>query len=57
MAAVSADLVARYRDERLAAGKSNNTNTVRIELAMQCSGSPSPDGRRIGLAWLLLGRI
>jgi len=32
MAAVSADLVAKYRDERLAAGKSNNT--VRIELAM-----------------------
>ncbi|WP_434033349.1 tyrosine-type recombinase/integrase [Cupriavidus sp. a3] len=32
MAAVSADLVARYRDERLGAGKSNNT--VRIELAM-----------------------
>jgi integrase len=32
MAAVSADLVAKYRDERLAAGRSNNT--VRIELAM-----------------------
>ncbi|BEU66003.1 site-specific integrase [Ralstonia pseudosolanacearum] len=32
MAAVSAELVAKYRDERLAAGKSNNT--VRIELAM-----------------------
>ncbi|AXW22511.1 tyrosine-type recombinase/integrase [Ralstonia solanacearum] len=32
MAAVSADLVAKYRDARLAAGKSNNT--VRIELAM-----------------------
>lgn len=32
MAAVSADLVAKYRDERLVAGKSNNT--VRIELAM-----------------------
>jgi len=32
MAAVSADLVAKYRDERLAAGKANNT--VRIELAM-----------------------
>ncbi len=32
MAAVSADLVAKYRDERLAEGKSNNT--VRIELAM-----------------------
>lgn len=32
MAAVSAELVAKYRDERLAEGKSNNT--VRIELAM-----------------------
>lgn len=32
MAAVSAELVAKYRDERLAAGKSNNT--VRLELAM-----------------------
>jgi len=32
MAAVSADLVAKYRDERITAGKSNNT--VRIELAM-----------------------
>jgi len=32
MAAVSAELVAKYRDERLGAGKSNNT--VRIELAM-----------------------
>jgi integrase len=32
MAAVSAELVAKYRDERLAAGRSNNT--VRIELAM-----------------------
>ena len=32
MAAVSADLVAKYRDERLTAGRSNNT--VRIELAM-----------------------
>jgi len=32
MAAVSAELVAKYRDERLVAGKSNNT--VRIELAM-----------------------
>jgi len=32
MAAVSADLVAKYRDARLAEGKSNNT--VRIELAM-----------------------
>ena len=32
MAAVSAELVAKYRDQRLAAGKSNNT--VRIELAM-----------------------
>lgn len=32
MAAVSADLVAKYRDERLVTGKSNNT--VRIELAM-----------------------
>jgi hypothetical protein len=32
MVAVSTDLVAKYRDERLAAGKSNNT--VRIELAM-----------------------
>ena len=32
MAAVSADLVAKYRDKRLTEGKSNNT--VRIELAM-----------------------
>ncbi|EMD9439680.1 site-specific integrase [Burkholderia cepacia] len=32
MAAVSAELVAKYRDERLAVGKSNNT--VRLELAM-----------------------
>lgn len=32
MAAVSADLVAKYRDQRLASGRSNNT--VRIELAM-----------------------
>lgn len=32
MAAVSAELVARYRDERLGAGRSNNT--VRIELAL-----------------------
>jgi hypothetical protein len=32
MAAVSAELVAKYRDKRLADGKSNNT--VRIELAM-----------------------
>lgn len=32
MAAVSAELVAKYRDERLEAGKSNNT--VRLELAM-----------------------
>ena len=32
MAAVSAELVAKYRDERLSTGKSNNT--VRIELAM-----------------------
>jgi hypothetical protein len=32
MAALSSDLVASYRDHRIAAGKSNNT--VRIELAM-----------------------
>ena len=32
MAAVSAELVAKYRDERLSTGKSNNT--VRIELSM-----------------------
>lgn len=32
MAAVSADLVAKYRDQRLVSGRSNNT--VRIELAM-----------------------
>jgi len=32
MAVVSADRAAKYRDERLAAGKSNNT--MRVELAM-----------------------